>query len=190
MKSASRLKLAATALTVARAMTRPGAPTLLTRVQCVPRLTRATLNGSYTGTTRARLGLLAAAAAYVASPVDLVPEAVLPVIGLTDDVLVLRWAVGALVEETDRFLFWEAARQAWSPVTPFSTRPAGAAGGFGGSITVRAADRMPRLTRSTRAAEPLSPTPLTQEDRPGSRAVVRDAAAGYVLERVRRRLER
>lgn len=187
MKSASRLKLAATALTVARAVTRPGAPTLLTRVQCVPRLTLATLNGSYTGTTPARLGLLAAAAAYVASPVDLVPEAVLPLIGLTDDVLVLRWAVGALVEETDRFLGWEAARQAWVPVAPSATRPASEAGVPGASTASR---RMPRLTRSASADEPFSSTPLASEDRPGSRAVVRDAAAGYVLERVRRRLER
>lgn len=152
MRTSSLLRLVATALTVARALSRPGAPTLLTRVQCVPRLTRATLNGSYAATTPARLALVAAAAAYVAAPVDLVPEAVLPLIGLTDDVLVLRWAVRALVEETDRFLVWEAARQVWQPAAASRT------------------------------------TTTSSTARPAGR--VRAAAAGYVLEQVRRRLER
>ncbi|OFE17485.1 hypothetical protein BA895_15920 [Humibacillus sp. DSM 29435] len=100
---------------MARATGRPGSPSVAERAQCVPRLVRATLDRSYTGVTPTRLALVAAAAVYVASPVDLIPETVLPVVGLADDALVLRWAVRAFVEETDRFLVWEARRYAWRP---------------------------------------------------------------------------
>ena len=46
--------------------------------------------------------------AYIVSPVDLVPEAVLPVLGAVDDAVVILWAIKTLVDETDRFLAWEA----------------------------------------------------------------------------------
>ncbi|MEO7447209.1 MAG: YkvA family protein, partial [Humibacillus sp.] len=103
MKTPSRLKLAATVASVVRASTRTGGPSLPERVQSVPRLVRATLNGTYAGTTVRRLGLLAGALAYVASPIDLLPEAILPVVGAADDAVVIGWAVKAFVEETDRF---------------------------------------------------------------------------------------
>lgn len=170
MKVSSRLKLAATALTVVRVVGRPGGPNLLTRAQCVPRLTRATLNGSYIGTTPGRLALVAAAAAYVISPVDLVPEAVLPLIGLTDDVLVLRWAVSTLVDETDRFLAWEGSRRHWVP----------------GPVTEGPAEGPVSWVAGADGADGVS----SAGERRGSGTVVRAAAAGFVLERVRRRLER
>ena len=110
MKSASRLKLAATVASVVRATTRPGAPGIAERVQAVPRLVRSLVDGSYAGTDLKRLGLVVGAVAYVASPIDLLPEAVLPVVGAADDAVVLSWAVKAFVEETDRFLAWESAR--------------------------------------------------------------------------------
>ncbi|CAN7424917.1 YkvA family protein [Terrabacter sp. LjRoot27] len=110
MKSASRIKMAATVASVVRASTRPGAPSLPERVQAVPRLVRATRDGSYAGTTLKRLGLVAGAVVYVASPVDLLPEAVLPVIGAADDAVVISWAVKAFFEETERFIAWEAGQ--------------------------------------------------------------------------------
>ena len=62
--------------------------------------------------TSVRLGLAwgcsPARLAYIVSPVDLVPEAVLPVLGTVDDAVVISWAVKTLVDETDRFLAWEA----------------------------------------------------------------------------------
>ena len=73
----------------------------------MPRLVRATLDGTYAGTTVGRLGLVAAAVAYVASPIDLLPEAFLPVLGAADDAVVIGWAVKAFIEETDRFVAWE-----------------------------------------------------------------------------------
>ena len=110
MKTASRIKMAATVASVVRASTRPGAPGLAQRAQAVPRLVRATLDGRYAGTTLKRLGLVVAAVAYVASPVDLLPEAFLPVLGAADDAVVITWAVKAFLEETDRFIAWELAQ--------------------------------------------------------------------------------
>lgn len=104
------MRLAATVVAALRANDRPGAPNAFDRAQCLPRLVRATIDGSYAGTKPARLALVAAAAAYVVSPVDLVPDAVLPVIGLADDIVVATWAVRTLVEEADRFLSWEAGQ--------------------------------------------------------------------------------
>jgi uncharacterized membrane protein YkvA (DUF1232 family) len=57
--------------------------------------------------TRGRLGLLILAAAYLVSPVDLVPEAVTSLFGLVDDGVVALWLGGALLVETQRFLEWE-----------------------------------------------------------------------------------
>ncbi|MBC9823114.1 YkvA family protein [Terrabacter sp. MAHUQ-38] len=107
MKSASRIKMAATIASVIRASTRPGAPSLSERVHAVPRLVRSTIDGTYAGTTMKRLALVAGAVVYVASPVDLLPEALLPVLGAADDAVVISWAIKAFFEETDRFVGWE-----------------------------------------------------------------------------------
>lgn len=169
MKPTSRLKLAATAASVLRASTRPGAPSITVRLQAVPRLVRATLGGSYAGTTRGRLGLLAAAVAYIVSPVDLVPEIVLPVLGAADDAVVISWAVKTLLEETDRFLAWEMGQGLHQP--PRTVR---------GEVVRRDGwvSRAPAGGASASGAGP----------RLGSQA--REAATSYVLETVRKRLER
>ncbi|GAA6527076.1 YkvA family protein [Intrasporangium sp. DVR] len=171
MKAASRLKLLATTASVIRASTRPGAPSLTVRVQAVPRLVRATLSGQYAGTTRGRLGMLAAAVAYIVSPVDLVPEAVLPVVGAADDAVVISWAVKTLVEETDRFLTWEAGQGRRTPpraerASAGRVRPLGSPASDG-VHEVAATGAGPRLTHHAR-----------------------EAATTYVLETVRKRLER
>jgi uncharacterized membrane protein YkvA (DUF1232 family) len=88
----------------------PGSPGLGERANCVPRLVRATLAGSYTGVSRGRLAMMLAATGYIVSPLDFVPEAILPVLGIADDALVLGWLATQFVEETERFLEWEAAQ--------------------------------------------------------------------------------
>ncbi|GAA2155030.1 uncharacterized protein DUF1232 [Humibacillus xanthopallidus] len=229
MKTASRIKLAATAASVVRASMRPGGPTVVERLHAVPRLVRATLNGSYAGTTVARLGLVAGAVAYVASPIDLVPEAFLPVLGAADDAIVIGWAMKAFVEETDRFVAWELGQGAgraqtvrgeatWS--SPAGERwtagsatgsGAGSAAGWDGGASGGAAPRAgedrtgaaaPRADRDATGAA----APRVDEDRTGAAAPgaargstggklvlpegVRQAATDYVLETVRKRLER
>ncbi|WP_419869937.1 YkvA family protein [Chryseobacterium sp. CT-SW4] len=52
------------------------------------------------------LGLL-----YVASPIDLLPEIAVPVVGVLDDLAVLYLTIPKLIKEVDKFLLWEAQRK-------------------------------------------------------------------------------
>jgi uncharacterized membrane protein YkvA (DUF1232 family) len=86
---------------------KPGAPDIGERVRALPRLVQAALTGRYLLLTRGRLALIGLALAYLVSPVDLVPEAVVALLGLGDDAVVALWLGGALLAETERFLAWE-----------------------------------------------------------------------------------
>lgn len=109
-RSRSRLGLLATLAAAVRSALRPGSPGLHERAYAVPRLVRAALRGDYRQVTRGHLALLAGALLYVLSPIDLVPEGLLSVVGLADDAVVLGWLVAALVNDTEGFLLWERAR--------------------------------------------------------------------------------
>ena len=50
---------------------------------------------------------MAAATAYVVSPLDALPEIILPVVGLIDDAVAVTWLAGTVLAETERFLEWE-----------------------------------------------------------------------------------
>ncbi len=52
------------------------------------------------------LGLL-----YVISPIDLLPDIALPVLGIMDDLAVLSLVIPKLIKEVDRFLTWEAEQK-------------------------------------------------------------------------------
>jgi uncharacterized membrane protein YkvA (DUF1232 family) len=91
---------------------RPGTPGLGERVQALPRMVGDALSGRYAALGRGRLTLLVLAVVYLVSPVDLVPEAFVPLLGLADDGVVALWLAGAFLVETDRFLAWERARPA------------------------------------------------------------------------------
>jgi uncharacterized membrane protein YkvA (DUF1232 family) len=86
---------------------RPGAPGLAERVRAMPRLLQAAVTGRYPQLSRGRLGLILLALAYLVSPIDLVPEAFVALLGLGDDAVVALWLGGAFLAETDRFLAWE-----------------------------------------------------------------------------------
>jgi uncharacterized membrane protein YkvA (DUF1232 family) len=77
------------------------------RFSAVPRMLSGALSGRYPALTRGRLGLILLALAYLVSPVDLLPEAFIPLIGLADDGVVALWLGGAFLAETERFLAWE-----------------------------------------------------------------------------------
>jgi uncharacterized membrane protein YkvA (DUF1232 family) len=91
---------------------RPGTPGLGERARAVPRMVGDALAGRYAALGRGRLALLGFALAYLVSPIDLVPEAFVPLLGLADDGVVAFWLAGAFLVETDRFLAWERARPA------------------------------------------------------------------------------
>jgi len=89
---------------------RSGAPGLRERVKALPRMIGLSLTGRYTQLSRMRLAALALGTVYVLSPIDLIPEMILPLIGWADDAVVLAWVLGTLLVETEAFLAWEAAQ--------------------------------------------------------------------------------
>ncbi|HZI97487.1 MAG TPA: DUF1232 domain-containing protein [Actinomycetales bacterium] len=90
-----------------RGQRRPGGPSVGEQFAAAPRMVRATLSGRYPHLPKSRLALMALAVAYIVSPVDLVPEAALLLVGLGDDAMVLAWLSGALLSETQAFVEWE-----------------------------------------------------------------------------------
>lgn len=52
------------------------------------------------------LGLL-----YVISPIDILPEIAIPVVGAFDDLAVLAMIMPRLMKEVDKFLLWEAMKK-------------------------------------------------------------------------------
>jgi uncharacterized membrane protein YkvA (DUF1232 family) len=73
-------------------------------------MVREAVSGRYAALGRGRLALIALALAYLVSPLDLVPEAVVPLLGLADDGVVALWLAGSFLAETDRYLSWERSR--------------------------------------------------------------------------------
>jgi uncharacterized membrane protein YkvA (DUF1232 family) len=85
-----------------------GGPSVSKRLSALPRMLRATAKGQYDGGMR--VAMMAAATAYVVSPIDVIPEAFLFVFGLADDAVMIAWLAGTVLSETERFLEWEKQR--------------------------------------------------------------------------------
>lgn len=85
-------------------------PPLTDLLSAVPRMVTQTVQGDYDGLPLPKLVLMGAGLAYVVSPVDLLPEALLLAVGAADDVVLLGWIASAVVEETEKFLVWERSR--------------------------------------------------------------------------------
>jgi uncharacterized membrane protein YkvA (DUF1232 family) len=107
---AKTLKRTAAFTALARALTSGarGGPSLSKRMLALPRMVKATAKGEYDGGMRVLL--MAAATAYVVSPIDAIPEALFLVFGLIDDAAMIAWLAGAVLSETGRFLEWEKQR--------------------------------------------------------------------------------
>lgn len=84
-----------------------GGPSIGQRLAALPRMLKATARGQYDGGLR--VALMAAATAYVISPVDLIPDWFL-IVGLADDAVMVAWLAGTILAETERFLDWEKQR--------------------------------------------------------------------------------
>lgn len=85
-----------------------GSTSIGKRIAALPRMLRATAKGEYDGGKRVLM--MAAATAYVASPIDLVPEGFFLIAGLIDDAAMITWLAGSVLAETERFLEWEKER--------------------------------------------------------------------------------
>jgi uncharacterized membrane protein YkvA (DUF1232 family) len=104
---AKTLKRAAAFSALARALMSGarGGPSISTRLAALPRMIRATARREYDGGLR--VAMMAAATAYVISPVDVIPEAFFFIFGLADDAVMITWLAGSVLAETERFLEWE-----------------------------------------------------------------------------------
>ena len=85
-----------------------GGPSIGARLAALPRMLKASAKGEYDGGMR--VVMMAAATAYVVSPVDFIPEAMFLVFGLVDDAVMVTWLAGSILSETERFLEWEKER--------------------------------------------------------------------------------
>jgi uncharacterized membrane protein YkvA (DUF1232 family) len=85
-----------------------GGPSVGQRLSALPRMLKATAKGEYDGGVR--VAMMAAATAYVVSPIDFIPEAFFLIFGLADDAVMITWLAGSLLSETGRFLEWEKGR--------------------------------------------------------------------------------
>ncbi|MFP5021959.1 DUF1232 domain-containing protein [Pseudonocardia phyllosphaerae] len=101
--------------TLFRALTRrsrPGEPTPSQRIRAVPAMLGDAWRGTYPLLGRGRLALFALALAYLVSPVDVMPEALLWMFGLGDDAVVAMWLGGTMLAEADRYLGWRQSAPA------------------------------------------------------------------------------
>jgi uncharacterized membrane protein YkvA (DUF1232 family) len=90
-----------------------GGPSMGARLAALPRMLKAVARKEYDGGFR--VAAMTAAAIYIASPVDFVPELFLTVFGLADDAVMIAWLAGSVLSETDRFIQWEKQRDAVLP---------------------------------------------------------------------------
>ncbi len=91
-----------------RGARRPGAPSTSARLMAFPRMVVQGYTGRYPHLDKRRIGMVLFSLLYVLSPVDFVPELLVPLLGLGDDAVVLAFLVGSVLSETDAFLEWEA----------------------------------------------------------------------------------
>ena len=127
MARRQNVRAAATLASAVHSATRPGTPGMLQRLRAVPRLVRAVRSGEYTGLSTTQLALLGAGLGYILSPIDVVPEGLLLVVGLVDDAMVLSWVALTLVRETEEFIEWERARRVAPGAEPRRSAPHAAA---------------------------------------------------------------
>jgi uncharacterized membrane protein YkvA (DUF1232 family) len=102
-----------------------GTPGLGRRLGAIPRMLAATLRGDYDG--RARIVMMAVVGVYLFSPLEFMADVVFLIVGLVGNAGVAAWLVGALMDETERFLEWERQRHLYAraPVTMPVVPPGG-----------------------------------------------------------------
>ncbi len=116
--------------------------------------------------------------------------------GAADDAVVIGWGVKAFIEETDRFVAWELSQGLRTtqtvPGEATWSSPSAGAGGAAGGAAGRGAPRRgaPRADRDTTGAAAPGAGSRGPEGKVVLPEGVRQAATDYVLESMRKRLER
>lgn len=110
---------AALAAATAGAVRSHGGPGLAARLASLPALVRDTVAGRYDGVGRPTLLLWVLGLAYLVSPIDLLPEALLTLPGLADDALVAGALITSVLGATTAYAEWREA----PPAAPTSAAP-------------------------------------------------------------------
>jgi uncharacterized membrane protein YkvA (DUF1232 family) len=79
-------------------------------LKAIIRLARAYFNRQYTDVPWTTIVLVIAALIYFVSPLDFIPD-VIPVIGLTDDAVVIAFVLKQIMADLENFLEWEISQQ-------------------------------------------------------------------------------
>ncbi|GAA2441894.1 hypothetical protein GCM10010191_67720 [Actinomadura vinacea] len=82
------------------------APRMGERVRAVPRMLKSALRGQYKGLSFKTLGMLAVGLVYILSPLDAVPDVLVP-LGVADDTGVALWLATVLVRSAGDYVKWE-----------------------------------------------------------------------------------
>jgi len=112
VRRASALKALFEAL---RGSRRPGAPGVGARLAALPRMLGQGFSGRYPELDKRRMVVFVLGLVYVISPVDVIPELFLPLLGFGDDAVVAALLVGTFLSETDAYLEWERRRERTVP---------------------------------------------------------------------------
>lgn len=96
------------------------------RAGAVPRMLGARFRGRYQQLSGGKLLAMLLLTVYIVSPIDFVPELMVPLLGLADDVGVAVWLTTMVLGESERFVRWERdeqAQQAFQRANPPGTGP-------------------------------------------------------------------
>lgn len=75
------------------------------------RMVQMMIKGEYKPKQKRNIFIGLGAILYVISPIDIIPNFVLPVIGLMDDVVILGFALKYINKEVQNFLAWEDSQR-------------------------------------------------------------------------------
>jgi uncharacterized membrane protein YkvA (DUF1232 family) len=89
-----------------RSGSKPGTPGLVERARLLPSMVRDAAAGRYPALGKGRLTVLALGVLYVLSPFDLMPESLMLLFGMTDDVLIAGWVVAGLLDAAGDYAAW------------------------------------------------------------------------------------
>ncbi len=106
MPTTRQLAAAAAVGRAVRAGSQQGTPSLPERIRVVPAMLRDALAGRFPALSRPRVLMLLLGVLYIVSPIDLLPESALLLLGLSDDVLIAGWVVAGTLDAAGEYALW------------------------------------------------------------------------------------
>lgn len=101
----------------------PGTPGVLERIRLIPAMLADSFAGRFPMLSRTRLAVLLLGVLYIVSPIDLVPESALLLLGLTDDVLVAGWLAATTLDAAGEYAMWRKTAAVPVDATEVSRQP-------------------------------------------------------------------